>query len=227
MSDPDTASTSREDETTLREKDILAIKLLRAIREKKVSEAKKILTENPNIHYRDKTGCQGLHYAAQEGFLDLVKTLIEEGAHVNCFDQNGQSPLHKASSRGHVDVVIHLVANGAQVGSLDWNNHTPFEKAVISRSVNVVEILLMFGAEPNLQDWSWTMEKLGEKEIKIQELITDHVPLVPGYKYEGIQFEVVCAKPNEDITLEKLRLTLCAIDVRNSETETNLLCCYG
>lgn len=31
---------------------------------------------------------------------------------------------------------------------------------------------------------SWTMEKLGEKEIKIQELITDHVPLVPGYKYE-------------------------------------------
>nr|XP_011419769.2 uncharacterized protein LOC105322636 isoform X3 [Crassostrea gigas] len=74
----------------------------------------------------------------------------------------------------------------------------------------------MFGAEPNLQDWSWTMEKLGEKEIKIQELITDHVPLVPGYKYEGIQFEVVCAKPNEDITLEKLRLTLCAIDVRNS-----------
>uniref|UniRef100_A0A8W8MDK8 Uncharacterized protein n=8 Tax=Magallana gigas TaxID=29159 RepID=A0A8W8MDK8_MAGGI len=187
MSDPDTASTSREDETTLREKDILAIKLLRAIREKKVSEAKKILTENPNIHYRDKTGCQEWTIS-----------------------------LHKASSRGHVDVVIHLVANGAQVGSLDWNNHTPFEKAVISRSVNVVEILLMFGAEPNLQDWSWTMEKLGEKEIKIQELITDHVPLVPGYKYEGIQFEVVCAKPNEDITLEKLRLTLCAIDVRNS-----------
>lgn len=215
MSDPDTASTSREDETTLREKDILAIKLLRAIREKKVPEAKKILTENPNIHYKDKTGCQGLHYAAQEGFLDLVKTLIEEGAHVNCFDHNGQSPLHKASSRGHVDVVINLVANGAQIGSLDWNNHTPFEKAVISRSVGVVEILLMFGAEPNLQDWSWTMEKFGEKEIKIQELITDHVPLVPGYKYEGIQFEVVYVKPNEDITLDKLRLTLSAIDVRN------------
>lgn len=39
------------------------------------------------IHNKFQTGCQGLHYAAQEGFLDLVKTLIEEGAHVNCFDQ--------------------------------------------------------------------------------------------------------------------------------------------
>lgn len=217
MSDPDTPSTSQENETAaLQEKDILAIKLLRAIRERKVSEAKRILTENPNLQYKDKTGCQSLHYAAQEGFLDLVKTLLEQGAHVNCFDHNGQSPLHKASSRGHVDVVINLVANGAQIGSLDWTNHTPFEKAVISRSVDVVEILLMFGAEPNLQDWSWTMGKLGNKEENIQELITEHVPLVPGYKYDGIQFEVVYVKPNEDITLQKLRLTLCATDVRNS-----------
>lgn len=38
------------------------------------------------MHIEFQTGCQGLHYAAQEGFLDLVKTLIEEGAHVNCFD---------------------------------------------------------------------------------------------------------------------------------------------
>ncbi|XP_022307089.2 uncharacterized protein LOC111113267 isoform X1 [Crassostrea virginica] len=214
MGDPEVASSSTGDNQ--REKDILAIRLLRAIREKKVFEAKKILEEKPNILFKDKDGCQCLHFAAQEGVLDLVKLLLEEGAHVNCFDHNGQSPLHKAASRGHLDVVIHLVASGAQVGSLDWANHTPFEKAVISRSVEVVEVLLTFGAEPNLQDWTWAMGNLGEKEKKIQDLITQHVPLVPGYKYEGIQFEVVCVKTNEDQVLKKLNLTVKAIDVRSS-----------
>ncbi|XP_061185998.1 uncharacterized protein LOC133194068 [Saccostrea echinata] len=216
MSSTDTqnASSSKENESSQREKELLAIRLQRAIREKKISEAKKLLEEKPDIHYKDKIGCQCLHYAAQEGLLEIVKLLLEAGAHVNCFDHNGQSPLHKASSRGHLDVVINLVANGAQVASLDWDNHTPFEKAVLSRSVDVVEWLLTFGAEPNLQDWTWVMD-MKEKEKKIQELITNHIPLVPGYKYEGIKFEVVYVKPNEDCVMEKLKLTLKAMDARN------------
>ncbi|XP_062591473.1 uncharacterized protein LOC134252956, partial [Saccostrea cucullata] len=193
---------------------LLAIRLQRAIREKKISEAKKLLEEKPDIHHKDKIGCQCLHYAAQEGLIEIVNLLLEAGAHVNCFDHNGQSPLHKASARGHLDVVITLVANGAQVASLDWDNHTPFEKAVLSRSVEVVEWLLTFGAEPNLQDWTWVMD-MKEKEKKIQELITNHIPLVPGYKYEGIKFEVVYVKPNEDCVMEKLKLTLKAMDARN------------
>ncbi|XP_048753803.2 uncharacterized protein LOC125665215 isoform X3 [Ostrea edulis] len=197
-----------------REKELLAIRLQRAIREKKVSEAKNLLSEKPDIHYKDKVGSQCLHYAAQEGFLDIVKLLLEEGAHVNCFDHNGRSPLHNAASRGHLDVVIHLVANGAQVASLDWDNHTPFEKAVISRCVDVVEVLLTFGAEPNLQDWTWVMD-MKEKEKKILEIITSHNPLVPGYRYEGIKFAVVQVKPNEDCPLTMLNLTVKAIDVRN------------
>lgn len=33
-----------------------------------------------------KVGSQCLHYAAQEGLLDIVKLLLDEGARVNCFD---------------------------------------------------------------------------------------------------------------------------------------------
>ncbi|XP_048753811.2 uncharacterized protein LOC125665218 isoform X2 [Ostrea edulis] len=217
MSNSEDVHLPRENETSKdgkREKELLAIRLQRAIRDKKVSEANYLLSEKPDIHYRDKVGSQCLHYAAQEGLLDIVKLLLDEGARVNCFDHNGRSPLHNAASRGHLDVVIHLVANGAQVTSLDWDNHTPFEKAVISRCVDVVEVLLTFGAEPNLQDWTWVMD-MGEKEKKVLEVITNHNPLVPGYRYEGIKFAVVQVKPNEDCPLTMLNLTVKAIDVRN------------
>ncbi|XP_048753807.2 uncharacterized protein LOC125665217 [Ostrea edulis] len=217
MSNPEDVPLPRENEASKdgkREKELLAIRLQRAIREKKVSEAKNLLSEKPDIHYKDKVGSQCLHYATQEGLLDIVKLLLEEGAHVNCFDHNGRSPLHNAASRGHLDVVIYLVANGAQVASLDWDNHTPFEKAVISRCVDVVDVLLTFGAEPNLQDWTWVMD-MKEKEKKILEIITSHNPLVPGYRYEGIKFAVVQVKSNEDCPLTMLNLTVKAIDVRN------------
>lgn len=52
--------------------------------------------------------------------------------------------------------------------------------------------------------------------FQILTFVSFSFTLVCPICYRGIQFEVVCAKPNEDITLEKLRLTLCAIDVRNS-----------
>jgi len=53
---------------------------------------------------------KGLHNAAGQGNLDMVKYLCEElEVEVNAIDQfYGQTPLHCAAGQGHLDVVKYL-----------------------------------------------------------------------------------------------------------------------
>lgn len=56
---------------------------------------------------RDRTP---LHYAAQEGYFDIVKYLIEEQKcdPCCCIGEDKQTPLHVAAKYGHLQVVKYL-----------------------------------------------------------------------------------------------------------------------
>lgn len=53
----------------------------------------------------DKT----LHWAAEEGRLDVVKYLIEQGADINISDQYGKALLHIVVEEDRLDIANYLV----------------------------------------------------------------------------------------------------------------------
>lgn len=83
-----------------------------------------------------------LIYAAEQGFLELVKKILDAGA-----DINDEDLLYSASYSGSIDVVRYLLECGAgKEFPEDINN--ALEGAVEGERLNIVKLLLKNGADP-------------------------------------------------------------------------------
>ena len=103
-----------------------------------------------NVEARDhEFGWSGIHWAAKNGHVDVVKVLIQTGAHVNAVDDFKRTALHRVAWTGHAEVVKVLIRNGTHVNAVQKQNCTALHKAASSGHVDVVSILLKNGAELN------------------------------------------------------------------------------
>ncbi|XP_048754332.2 uncharacterized protein LOC125665632 [Ostrea edulis] len=195
-------------EDLLKQRQILAIRLQRSIREKKLHEVKKFIKEKADVNYKDATGSSAIHYASQEGNLEIVNILIDTGAIVNTFDNNYHTPLHKAAMRGHPLVAVALVAAGAEVGALDWDNCSPFEKSIIFQHYKLSKILMLFGAHPYLKDRSWITDKLSASQTEVLETIQNEITLETGYRHGQILHHVAKIEPGTQYVCEQLGLVV-------------------
>ncbi len=98
-----------------------------------------------------------LHYAAQIGRVDIVRTLVESGTNVNTKIKSGshldgQTPLHKAAWYGQIQVAKVLLAVGAKVNAKDKDGRMPLHDAAMQGYTEVVKILLEAGADVNARD---------------------------------------------------------------------------
>jgi ankyrin repeat protein len=84
-----------------------------------------------------------LHWAAENGLLDIAALLIEQGADPNETDQFGNTALHLALA--NPQMVELLLASGADVNAKNAMGNTPLHLAVKYR--RSVEILLAAGAK--------------------------------------------------------------------------------
>jgi len=66
---------------------------------------------DPNV--KDDGGRTPLHWAAQQGLLDIVRLLLRFGARVNLRDSLGFTPLAVAAGEGYESLVRQFVAAGA------------------------------------------------------------------------------------------------------------------
>lgn len=80
-----------------------------------------------NIDARDRKNKTPLHYAACEGYLEVVHILVEHGAGVEARDDVNRTPLHSAAESGHEDIMIYLFTSGANVEARDVENCTPID----------------------------------------------------------------------------------------------------
>ncbi|KAJ8950176.1 hypothetical protein NQ314_008029 [Rhamnusium bicolor] len=102
------------------------------IKEGNIEEVKKYLNSSniiATINESDADGLAPIHWAADSGFLEIVKILINSGAEVNLQDADGQTALHYASSCGHVECVKYLLEQGGQTDSIDNEGCTPLSVA--------------------------------------------------------------------------------------------------
>ena len=90
----------------------------------------KYLVEMKNADV-DNTGYNNstpLHYACQEGHLEIVKYLYSRGANLEAKDGDGNTPLHKAAS-SDIEIVKFLLLKGANKHALNNEGKQPSEMA--------------------------------------------------------------------------------------------------
>ena len=66
------------------------------------------------IDARDNDGSTAVHYAANDGRLDVVQTLLQLGARGDFVNTDGLTALDLARYNGHEDVATFLDQNVAQ-----------------------------------------------------------------------------------------------------------------
>src|SRR5688572_11790684 len=71
-------------------------------------------------------GMSALHFAARQGFTDVVKALVEAGADLNQANAGDKtSPLLIAIINGHFDLAMYMLEKGADPNSAAFNGVTP------------------------------------------------------------------------------------------------------
>ncbi len=99
----------------------------------------------------DGVELERLHFAADEGDLNAVRSLVEEGRDINAKDADlGLTPLHYAAAGEHVDIVRFLLSAGADVNAIDeaTAGDTPLGHVAQECSLEMAQILLDAGANP-------------------------------------------------------------------------------
>jgi ankyrin repeat protein len=103
-----------------------------------------------------------LHFAAWQGFDDVIALLLDKGLNVNDPAASGLTPLHYAAIGGRPDTVRLLIKRGADVNARDQSQggtplHWTFmasaiDQIYLSTQVDAVRALVSGGADVNARD---------------------------------------------------------------------------
>ena len=101
-----------------------------------------------------------LHFAAEEGHVDLVQLLLSQpsvSSNLNGRDHSGQTPLFKAADKGHTAVVELLLQQPTiQPDTASNDGFTPLLQALFNRHTSIIRHLLARpDVDPNKADTSY------------------------------------------------------------------------
>ena len=117
--------------------------------------------DSPNNDYAIALYSGPLHYACQEGYLQLAELLLRYGADPDMEDADMQTPLHFAAKHNHPDCAELLLEFGAFVDAPDIAGWTPLRSAILRKHENMVALLQKHGAhitEYTEKDWDLYMK---------------------------------------------------------------------
>jgi ankyrin repeat protein len=91
------------------------------------AEAAELLAGGSDPNLSDQAGFTPLHFAAQEGSVDVARILVNNGARVDPTNGFGNTPLWVAvfNSQGHGDMIALLRQHGADPLKENRNGQTP------------------------------------------------------------------------------------------------------
>jgi hypothetical protein len=95
---------------------------------------------------QEKDGWTPLHFASQNGYLDLVRFLLEHGADPTA-QNHGRTPLQLASRYGHLDVARFLLEHGADTAAQEKDGGAPLHLAFTNGHLDLARFLIEHGAD--------------------------------------------------------------------------------
>ena len=109
------------------------------------------------INVQDKAyigdGRTGLHQAAANGNIVVLKSLLSHGAQINSVNSIGETPLHFAARFGQLAALKILIAQGARLNEKSKHTKaTPLLVAAESGHEAIIRELLDAGAKRNVRD---------------------------------------------------------------------------
>lgn len=93
-----------------------------------------------------------VHYAAEQGYAEIVSALLVGGAYKDPIGRGGVSPLSLATMNGHLTVVEILLAFGADLEVRNTAGETPLHVAAKGVHEGILATLLCAGAHKNALD---------------------------------------------------------------------------
>ena len=122
-----------------------------------VETVRSLVKQGADVNAAQGDGMTALHWAAEEGILELAEVLIQAGARVDALTRLGSyTPLHLASQWGHDAVVKALLAAGADANAPTTTGAVrPLHFAAESGSVEAVQALVDGGADVNAAEQQW------------------------------------------------------------------------
>jgi len=97
-----------------------------------------------NSKIANSTGLAPLHYAAQEGNIEMAKLLISHGADVNVLDNYNGTPLHDAALYS-AEMAQYLIERGADMNMKTVYSRTPLHIAAWNGKESTVAVLVFNG----------------------------------------------------------------------------------
>jgi len=154
-----------EEEEEQIDPETLAPDLFAAAKGDDLGKVKELVEQGvPITHVDEATLWTALHWAANNGNLELVRLLLgldaaavykEAKKNQAAMGENPaleNTPLHWASYRGHIQVVWALLEAGYDPDDTDESLNTPLHLAAASGHAKIVQVLLQDGATPSLKN---------------------------------------------------------------------------
>lgn len=126
--------------------------LLQAVQFGNLKRVKAGLQQGLDPNYSDdEDGYTLLHWAAQEGYADIIRLLVRHGGDVEAVFQDDMTALYNAAGEGNLEVAKALIECGADVNRTQKSG-AALHNAAAHGNQAVVELLIATGANVNAFD---------------------------------------------------------------------------
>ncbi len=147
-----------------------------------------------DVNAKDKFNRIALHYAADEGYLEIVKYLAIKGSEIDVkgafYLQFGSweltlgcTPLHLAARNGHLEVVKYLIYQGADVNLKNNENMNALDLAKKRDNLEMVAFLESKKEWVQLSKAGKTVAKAPVKQAPPKESIETKPRPLSGYRF--------------------------------------------
>ncbi|TAL27640.1 MAG: hypothetical protein EPN97_16815 [Alphaproteobacteria bacterium] len=121
--------------------------LQRAVENNNYEIAEALVKAGADPQVKMRSNWRAIHYAAQYGAEDLMKTLLEQEGDVNVQNGGGSTALHLAIAQGQTDIVKMLLDKGARIDIEDAYGKTAYRTATERSNNQIINMIAPLAKE--------------------------------------------------------------------------------